>query len=405
MAACAPSRTTWRFTAGQLVIVDEASLADTRTLATLVQLADQADAKDRAGRRPPAARGRRRRRGVRDARPPRPDRRADHPAPVQPALGGPRLPRAAPRPTRTPWTPTPRTARSPTGTCDVVIDKALDAADTAAADRDGSRCCRPRTCAPSASSTPAPTNAPSCTGHAHGRRRHPARRADRRRRRPHPDPPQRPAPTHHRRVRAQRRPVARHRHRPRRGPARAPRNDGTGHSTITTRRLTSTQRRDGAPARRLRRRARRARLRRHHRPLPGPDRRRVPHHRHPRHGPRGPLRRPDPRPRPQPPVRRDRPGRRRLPTTRRRHPRPRPRRPRGPEPDPGHPPRRALRHRDLDHLPPPGPRARPPTRTTERPVPPLHRTARRRRPPGPTPTFTHTPPTPSPGYGRDAIGR
>ena len=35
----------WRFTRGQLVIVDEASLADTRTLATLVQLADQADAK------------------------------------------------------------------------------------------------------------------------------------------------------------------------------------------------------------------------------------------------------------------------------------------------------------------------------------------------------------------------
>lgn len=36
---------TWRFTAGQVVIVDEASLADTRTLATLVQLADQADAR------------------------------------------------------------------------------------------------------------------------------------------------------------------------------------------------------------------------------------------------------------------------------------------------------------------------------------------------------------------------
>jgi conjugative relaxase-like TrwC/TraI family protein len=35
----------WRFTLGQVVIVDEASLADTRTLATLVQLADQADAK------------------------------------------------------------------------------------------------------------------------------------------------------------------------------------------------------------------------------------------------------------------------------------------------------------------------------------------------------------------------
>lgn len=35
----------WRFTRGQIVLVDEASLADTRTLATLVQLADQADAK------------------------------------------------------------------------------------------------------------------------------------------------------------------------------------------------------------------------------------------------------------------------------------------------------------------------------------------------------------------------
>lgn len=35
----------WRFTRGQIVIVDEASLADTRTLATLVQLAEQADAK------------------------------------------------------------------------------------------------------------------------------------------------------------------------------------------------------------------------------------------------------------------------------------------------------------------------------------------------------------------------
>lgn len=35
----------WRFSLGQVVIVDEASLADTRTLATLVQLADQADAK------------------------------------------------------------------------------------------------------------------------------------------------------------------------------------------------------------------------------------------------------------------------------------------------------------------------------------------------------------------------
>ena len=34
----------WRFTMGQVVIVDEASLADTRTLATLVQLAEQADA-------------------------------------------------------------------------------------------------------------------------------------------------------------------------------------------------------------------------------------------------------------------------------------------------------------------------------------------------------------------------
>ena len=36
---------TWRFSRGQVVIVDEASLADTRTLATLVQLAEQADAK------------------------------------------------------------------------------------------------------------------------------------------------------------------------------------------------------------------------------------------------------------------------------------------------------------------------------------------------------------------------
>ena len=35
----------WRFTVGQIVIVDEASLADTRSLATLVQLADQADAR------------------------------------------------------------------------------------------------------------------------------------------------------------------------------------------------------------------------------------------------------------------------------------------------------------------------------------------------------------------------
>ena len=35
----------WRFTAGQIVVVDEASLADTPTLATIVQLAAQADAK------------------------------------------------------------------------------------------------------------------------------------------------------------------------------------------------------------------------------------------------------------------------------------------------------------------------------------------------------------------------
>ena len=35
----------WRFSRGQVVIVDEASLADTRTLATLAQLAEQADAK------------------------------------------------------------------------------------------------------------------------------------------------------------------------------------------------------------------------------------------------------------------------------------------------------------------------------------------------------------------------
>ena len=34
----------WRFTMGEIVIVDEASLADTRTLATLVHLAEQADA-------------------------------------------------------------------------------------------------------------------------------------------------------------------------------------------------------------------------------------------------------------------------------------------------------------------------------------------------------------------------
>ncbi|WP_283253296.1 MobF family relaxase [Actinotalea sp. K2] len=36
---------TWRFTMGQIVVVDEASLADTPTLAILVQLAEQADAK------------------------------------------------------------------------------------------------------------------------------------------------------------------------------------------------------------------------------------------------------------------------------------------------------------------------------------------------------------------------
>ena len=71
---------------------------------------------DRPGRRPPATRPGRGRRGVRDARPPRPDRRADHPAPLHEPVGGPRQPRAAPRPTPRPGRLRRRTARSPTGT-------------------------------------------------------------------------------------------------------------------------------------------------------------------------------------------------------------------------------------------------------------------------------------------------
>ncbi|GCE75662.1 hypothetical protein CBZ_07180 [Cellulomonas biazotea] len=87
----------WRFSPGQLVIVDEASLADTRTLAAIVEQARAATAKvllvgDHLQRGSVDAR-----RGVRHARPSRTHRRAHQPLAVQPAVGGPREPRVAPR--------------------------------------------------------------------------------------------------------------------------------------------------------------------------------------------------------------------------------------------------------------------------------------------------------------------
>lgn len=64
--------------------------------------------------------------------------------------------------------------------------------------------------------------------------------------------------------------------------------------------------------------------------------------------------------------------------------------------------------RDLGHLPPPGPRPRPPpgrpNAQSPRYIAQLGDACLMVRP-RPTPTFTHTPPVPSPGYGRDAIGR
>lgn len=105
----------WTFTRGQLVIVDEASLADTRTLAALTTQAQRAGAKvllvgdhlqrgsvDAGGAFAMLAR-----RGPTAA--PGAHRRAHQPVAVHPRVGSPRQPRAAPRPThRTGHLPGPR---------------------------------------------------------------------------------------------------------------------------------------------------------------------------------------------------------------------------------------------------------------------------------------------------------
>jgi len=135
------------------------------------------------------------------------------------------------------------------------------------------------------------------------RRRCPAGRPDRGHRGgPGGDPAQRPPAAHHGRVRPQRRAVGRHRHCARRIADRP------------TRRPSGPAGCRCPAARRLRPRARRARLRHHHRPFPGPDGRHHAHRGQRGDGPRRPLRGGDPRPGSQPALRPDRSVRRRLPT-------------------------------------------------------------------------------------------
>lgn len=153
----------WRFTMGQVVIVDEASLAGTPTLAILVQLAEQADATillvgDHHQRRPWAPVGRS---GCSPA--------ADRPPSCTPCIASPTPGRPVPpwscaTANPRPWTPTRRTAPFTTATSTPSSTPPWTPPKPPPR-RDGSPSCRPRTCAPCASSTARAHPRAILTGH------------------------------------------------------------------------------------------------------------------------------------------------------------------------------------------------------------------------------------------------